>query len=76
MLSVCLGFLALIVLEWFCYLVMRSVRRTGFEPETIAFFLSTLGMEVCASSTPDEMFTAGAVFDNRRGTLSSSSAGG
>ena len=54
--SICLAFLALIVLEWFCYLVMRSVRRTGFEPETIAFFLSTLGMEVCASSTPDEMF--------------------
>ena len=53
---ICLAFAALIVLEWFCYLVMRSVRRTGFEPETIAFFLSTLGMEVCASSTPDEMF--------------------
>ena len=56
LMPVCLAFLALIVLEWFCYLVMRSVRRTGFEPETIAFFLSTLGMEVCASSTPDEMF--------------------
>ncbi len=56
LMSICLAFLALIVLEWFCYLVMRSVRRTGFEPETIAFFLSTLGMEVCASSTPDEMF--------------------
>lgn len=56
LIPVCLGFLALIVLEWFCFLVMKSVRRTGFEPETIAFFLSTLGMEVCASSTPDDMF--------------------
>ena len=53
---VCLGFLALIVLEWFCFLVMKSVRRTGFEPETVAFFLSTLGMSVAASSTPDDMF--------------------
>ena len=52
----CLAFLALIVLEWFCYLVMRSVRRSGFEPETIAFLLSTLGMSVAASSTPDDMF--------------------
>ena len=55
LMPICLAFLALIVLEWFCYLVMRSVRRTGFEPETIAFFLSTLGTEVCASSTPDDM---------------------
>ena len=54
--QVCLAFLALIVLEWFCYLVMRSVRRTGFEPETLAFFLSTLGTAVAASSTPDDMF--------------------
>ena len=53
---ICLAFLALIVLEWFCYLVMRSVRRTGFEMETIAFFLSTLGTAVAASSTPDDMF--------------------
>ena len=56
LMPICLAFLALIVLEWFCYLVMRSVRRTGFEPETIAFFLSTLGTAVAASSTPDDMF--------------------
>ena len=53
--NICLGFLALIVLEWFCYLVMRSVRRSGFEPETIAFLLSTLGMAVTASSAPEDM---------------------
>ena len=55
LIPVCLAFLALIVLEWFCYLVMRSVRRTGFEPETLAFFLSTLGTAVAASSTPGDM---------------------
>ena len=54
--GICMGFFALIVTQWFCYMLMRSIRRTGFEPETIAFFLTTLGMAVAASSTPDEMF--------------------
>ena len=53
---ICLGFFALMVTEWFCYLVTRSVRRTGFEPETLAFFLTTLGTAVCASGTPVDMF--------------------
>lgn len=44
------------VTEWFCYLVTRSVRRTGFEPETLAFFLTTLGTAVCATATPEDMF--------------------
>ena len=44
------------VTEWFCYLVTRSVRRTGFEPETLAFFLTTLGTAVCATGTPEDMF--------------------
>ena len=41
--------------EWFCYLFMRTLGRSGFEPETLAFFLTTLGVEVCATSTPDDM---------------------
>ena len=53
---ICLGFFALMVMEWFCYLVTRSVRRTGFEPETLAFFLTTLGTAVCATGTPEDMF--------------------
>lgn len=51
-----LAFLALCVTQWFCYLVMRSIRRTGFEPETLAFFLTTLGVSVVASGTPEDMF--------------------
>ena len=35
---------------------MRSIRRTGFEVETIAFFLSTIGLSVIATSVPSEMF--------------------
>ena len=51
-----LGFVLLILLEWFCYFAMRSIRRTGFEVETIAFFLSTIGLSVIATSVPSEMF--------------------
>lgn len=54
--SVALGFGLLILLEWFCYFAMRSIRRTGFEVETIAFFLSTIGLSVIATSVPSEMF--------------------
>lgn len=54
--SICLAFFALMAAEWFCYLFMRTLGRTGFEPETLAFFLTTLGLEVCATSTPDDMF--------------------
>lgn len=54
--SFLLGFSLLILLEWFCYFAMRSIRRTGFEVETLAFFLSSLGLSVIASSVPDEMF--------------------
>ena len=53
---ICLAFFARMVTEWCCYLVTRSVRRTGFEPETLAFFLTTLGTAVCATATPEDMF--------------------
>ncbi len=53
--SFLLGFSLLILLEWFCYFAMRSIRRTGFEVETLAFFLCSLGLSIIASSVPDEM---------------------
>ena len=54
--SFLLGFSLLILLQWFCYFAMRSIRRTGFEVETIAFFLTSMGLSIIASSVPDEMF--------------------
>ena len=51
-----LGFAALILLEWSCYNAMRLINRNGFEVETLAFYLSTLGMSVAASSTPEDMY--------------------
>lgn len=55
-LIIVLRFAALILIEWFCYFAMRSIRRTGFEVETLAFFLTTLGLSVVATSAPDDMY--------------------
>ena len=52
----CLSFFALLAIEWICYLLMRSFRRTGFEVETLAFFLTTLGISVVATSVPEDLF--------------------
>ena len=53
--AVAMGFSALIVAMWCYYLIMRSIRRTGFEIETLAFFLCSLGISVTATATPDTM---------------------
>ena len=50
-----LAFFAVILVEWLCYLIMRTMDRSGFEPETLAFFLCTLGLCVCATATPGEL---------------------
>ena len=52
---IALGFLSLVVLEWTCFNLMRVIGRSGFEVETLAFYLSSLGMSVAASSTPEDM---------------------
>ena len=53
--TIVLGFAAVIVTEWFYYFIMRAIDRTGFEVETLAFFLSTLGVAVVATSDPEGM---------------------
>lgn len=53
--SITLAFLALFAAMWIYFIVMRAMGRTGFEVEAIAFFLCTIGMSVCASSTPRNM---------------------
>ena len=55
-LQVALGFAVLILLEWFCYYAMRLIGRSGFEVETIAFYLTGLGVSVTASAAPQDMF--------------------
>ena len=54
--DIALGFVSLIVMEWSCYNAMRIINRSGFEIETLAFYLTSLGMSVAASSTPEDLY--------------------
>lgn len=53
--SVMLAFAALIVIEWALFFGLKLVRRSGFDVETVAFFLTTMGVSVIASSDPSEL---------------------
>ena len=48
-------FLSMIALMWVCYFITRAARRVAFEIETIAFFLSSIGMSVTATVSQAEM---------------------
>ena len=54
--NIALGFFSLVVMEWSCFNAMRIINRSGFEIETVAFFLCSLGMSVAASSTPEDLY--------------------
>ena len=49
------AFGGLIGLKWALYLALRAFRRTGFEAETLAFFLCTMGLAVVSSSAPESL---------------------
>ncbi len=51
---VCFG--GICVLQWGYYAVMRILVKTGIEVEMLAFFLSTIGFSVAASSSPGEIY--------------------
>lgn len=53
---VLISFTGLCAVMWIYYIFMRTLGRTGLELEAIAFFLSTIGMEVAASSTPEDLY--------------------
>ena len=53
--SAVLGFTALIAVEWLLFLALRLARRSGYEVETLAFFLSTIGFAVIASDDATKM---------------------
>lgn len=50
------GIGGLMLVQWVYVGMVRSTGRTGFEMETIAFFLSTLSLAVVASSSPSAMY--------------------
>ena len=49
------AFLILIAAQWGLFAFTKMLRRSGFEVETIAFFLTTLGLAVIASDAPGEL---------------------
>lgn len=51
-LAVPLSYLVLLVTQWFCYFLTRSLGRVGFELETLAFLLTATGLSVAAGSDP------------------------
>ena len=53
--SIPVVFLCLILVMWAYFLILRALRRIGFEMETIAFFLSTLSLAVTSSSNTDAL---------------------
>lgn len=53
-----LGFLALMGMMWGYFFFVRSLGRTGFEVEALAFLICSVGMSVIATSAPDEMLQA------------------
>lgn len=53
-----IAFGILMALEWFCFFLFRAMGFKGFEVETLAFFLSSVGLSVTASSEPGGMLKA------------------
>ena len=52
--DVLLGFGGIAICQWVLLLFYATIRRTGFEVETIAFFLSTMGMAAIMTVAPAE----------------------
>ena len=53
--SICGSFLALFLVMWGLFAFNKAMRRSGFEVETIAFFLCTMGLSIIASVDPAEL---------------------
>lgn len=49
-----IGFGVLMLIQWVLMSFYAIIRRKGYEIETIAFFLSTLGMAIIATAAPSE----------------------
>ena len=56
LLSIALSFGGVLVLEWLLFGFMRLMKRAGFEIEILAFYLTTLGLSVAASSVPESIY--------------------
>jgi cell division protein FtsW (lipid II flippase) len=46
----------LLGVEWAMFVAQKLIKRSGFEVETIAFFLMSIGLGVCASANAGELY--------------------
>lgn len=53
--TVAIAFAELFALEWLLFIGQKIIRRSGFEVETIAFFLMTLGLCIISVKMPGEL---------------------
>ena len=53
--TVVLAFALLALTQWCVFFFTRAIDRSGYELETLAFFLCSLGLAVTASAAPSEM---------------------
>lgn len=51
--TISMAFIGMSALMWGYVILLRTMRRKGFEMETIAFFLSTLSLAVTATAYPN-----------------------
>jgi len=56
LIAIALAYSVVILLQWCCFNAMRIINRGGFEIEILAFYLTSIGLAVAASSTPEDMF--------------------
>lgn len=49
---VCIAFFGTILIEWILFIITIILHRKGYEMETLAFFMCTIGLSVVTSSAP------------------------
>ena len=54
--DVAIAFAILAAVEWTLFVGQKIIRRSGFEVETIAFFLMTIGLGIAGSANPNNLF--------------------
>ncbi len=54
--QIMVSYMVLVGVMWTYVAAMKAIRRTGFEPEILAFFACTLNLAVTASSAPETLY--------------------
>ena len=55
-LTIVTAFGILLGVQWTMFIAQKLIHRSGFEVETIAFFLVSIGLGICASANPGALY--------------------